>query len=149
MEQYQPKTIEPVVEEGVEPKPERIEVEGLPGTTKEFPIEEKPLAILKEAYIIEALGLQTHFEKDVDNTRSKVAVIDYFINQTIKKRGWKPNVKSYQDVLNEVLEKLNIHENELPLVKLNRIFDILEKVVEDEKLKKKIGLDIIPTFSGF
>jgi hypothetical protein len=151
-EEFTPRTVEagrPIEESRAISKGERPDVPGLPGASKEAPIEEKPLALLEKPHLIEVMGLEDLYEKDINYTKRKVEVIDTWLKTMIKEREWKANVKSYVDLLAEVKEKLGISENELPLTVLNRLFDILDKALDNKKLSKELGLKLIPTFSGF
>ena len=148
--EYQPKRIiaEPIEFEPEisKPREQMPEVPGKPGVSLEMSLEEKPLALFKEPYLIQHLNLDKKiitpdFEK-------KINIIDLWLKNEIGARDYKPNVKSYIDILEEVKGKLGIANNVMPFSQVMRLFDIIEKSWEDKKLEKKLGFKIIPTFSG-
>ncbi|MHA1749531.1 MAG: hypothetical protein ACTSYF_12900 [Promethearchaeota archaeon] len=130
-EEYKP-IIKPVKEEvelpegASRPKVERMEVPGLPGTTKEISVEEKPLSLLGDPFLVEYLKLGTLYEDDIDELKTKVGLIDKWIKKQILKREWKPIVKSYLDILEELKKKIGISDNQTPLSQINKIYIYLK-----------------------
>lgn len=123
---------------------------GLPGVPAEIPIEERPLSLCDKPYLIDELGIKNLLLKlNPSHLDKKIDIIDAYIKNEITQRKWKPNIKSYVKVFSEIKEKLGVSDDMTPLTQIEKIFDIIEKSWKDKKLQKKIGIKIIPTFSGF
>ena len=81
-----------------------------------------PLALLGDPPIVSELELDELYNKDIDGIRKKVDYIDLIIKKIILEKDWKPNVKSYKDVLNEYFSKLGLGENDTSYTKLRKLY---------------------------
>lgn len=65
------------------------------------------------------LGFETANEDDA-------ILIDQYVNQEIKRRGWEDSMKSYQDLCNELLQVVGTDENTLGYNKFLKVLNLIK-----------------------
>lgn len=111
-EEYTPDITAPKVEMPVgvpKAKVERMEVPDVVYGKEEVILsDDKPLALFGDSYLVEFLKLGQLYNDDIDDLKTKVAIVDKYIKVIILKRDYQPIVKSYKEVWEELKKKYEI-----------------------------------------
>ena len=93
-------------------------------------------------YTVQYLGIPDYLETagqlDVDGLHSKVADLESRILSRIQTNGMDDTVESYNEIVEGISKYLNISKNELPEVKLDKLYTYMKLSDKQNSLQSKL-----------
>ena len=118
----QPNTIQPVsATPHVDNRP-APNTETLPGVVEKVDTDNKPLTLMATPHLVGDLDMGKFFDENIDNSKTKIDVIDAWIKAEVLFKKWEPTLGSYKDVLKELKSKTGTHKNMSNKTQLDRLF---------------------------
>jgi len=93
---------------------------------------EVPLSLRETPYTLE------FFKVDAEKyVVSDIGVIESYIINQIQNRNLVDNIESYQQVIQEILDKLGVEENELDESKIEKVFNYIQLIGRNKPIEEK------------
>jgi len=99
---------------------------GLPGTTAEVDINDKPLVLMGLPPVIEEYNVGELYDDDINDLQNKISIIDAYLKNYILNKNWKPLFGSYKKAITELETYLSLDDDMTSLDKIDREYYYLK-----------------------
>ena len=99
---------------------------------------DRPLSLLELPHIIDLVGVKIEYEIDSGDVQEYVRSIDIWIRGEILKRGLQETISSYERIVKEINNKLDITDDDRSQTKLDKMYLYLKHQIDAHELMELV-----------